>query len=396
MGNRYQRSSGGASALMELLESRRLMSVSLHNGLLEVFGTPGADAISVSFNASTGYSVAINRDPIRTFPSNQVQAIAIHGGKGNDEISCMGGLALRTDALDLERVESAVAAVQVPVTIAGGSGDDEIFGGKGNDLLIGGDGNDDIRGYGGNDTILGGPGADLLGAGENSENGNDVIRGGAGNDSINGGAGNDTVDGCDGNDLVFGGGGSDKLFGGPGANTFSLHSALTDPTDDTTQEVLDFSSSDVNASASMWPGRRGASVGGAGTSTGNAGVGGSASLTIGTVSNAGVGNATVLHTGGSGGISISGGVINSGGRTSGGLGFITFSPPPSFETTIAIPASVVQLASPALSQLVHSEFTLNGDEYVSNGAVDVLKLNALGLRGTFKAGNNFDGTLFLS
>lgn len=82
--------------------------------------------------------------------------------------------------------------VSVPVTLRGGSGDDDLVGGAGPDKLIGGDGSDRLVGRAGDDLIFGGGGSD-------------TIFGGPGKDSLRGGPGNDTI------------------FGGPGANEIRQH-----------------------------------------------------------------------------------------------------------------------------------------------------------------------------
>jgi Ca2+-binding RTX toxin-like protein len=130
-----------------------------------------------------------------------------------------------------------------PVTIVGGSKDDEIkltaagnstalgldghdllVGGRGDDLLDGGEGNDDLQGKAGADHLLGGTGDDTLDGGEDNDilkggAGNDKMRGGIGNDLLDGGAGNDLLEGNDGNDILKGGAGNDLLDGGKGNDT---------------------------------------------------------------------------------------------------------------------------------------------------------------------------------
>ncbi len=81
------------------------------------------------------------------------------------------------------------SAVEVPVTLRGGSGHDVLTGGSGDDKLIGGPGNDRLYGGAGNDVIYGGPGNDLLNGGP----GNDVLHGGPGRDSFGPGSSQDAV-----------------------------------------------------------------------------------------------------------------------------------------------------------------------------------------------------------
>lgn len=83
--------------------------------------------------------------------------------------------------------------VPIPVILAGGPGNDELFGGGGNDRyctdsssanklcgLIGGPGNDKLVGRGGEDWLFGGPGDDLVIGGP----GSDLLNGGPGLDEI--------------------------------------------------------------------------------------------------------------------------------------------------------------------------------------------------------------------
>jgi RTX calcium-binding nonapeptide repeat (4 copies) len=81
------------------------------------------------------------------------------------------------------------SAVEVPVTMRGGSGRDTLSGGGGPDKLIGGEGNDKLAGRGGDDLVFGGEGNDeLFGGG-----GDDILRGGTGHDTVTGGTGENVV-----------------------------------------------------------------------------------------------------------------------------------------------------------------------------------------------------------
>jgi Ca2+-binding RTX toxin-like protein len=98
-----------------------------------------------------------------------VAGFEVNGGEGDD--TC-----------------SVSSAIELPVTMRGGSGNDTLVGGSGPDKLIGGEGNDKIAGRGGNDVLYGGPGSDELLGGA----GNDVLRGGS-SDVLLGGSGHNTV-----------------------------------------------------------------------------------------------------------------------------------------------------------------------------------------------------------
>lgn len=75
--------------------------------------------------------------------------------------------------------------VPVPVTLRGGTDNDQLYGGGTGDLLVGGTGDDRLFGRPGADTLLGGDGADTLVGGA----GNDLLRGGLGEDMLAGGSG---------------------------------------------------------------------------------------------------------------------------------------------------------------------------------------------------------------
>jgi hypothetical protein len=98
-----------------------------------------------------------------------VAGFEVNAGEGDDTVAVAG-------------------AVEVPVTMRGGSGHDTLLGGGGPDKLIGGEGNDRVAGRGGSDVLYGGPGNDELLGGP----GNDVLRGGS-TDVMNGGSGHNTL-----------------------------------------------------------------------------------------------------------------------------------------------------------------------------------------------------------
>jgi Ca2+-binding RTX toxin-like protein len=98
-----------------------------------------------------------------------VAGFEVNGGQGDDLVSVS-------------------SAIELPVTMRGGPGNDTLVGGSGPDKLIGGEGNDKIAGRGGGDLLYGGPGNDELLGGA----GNDVLRGGP-TDVMNGGSGHNTL-----------------------------------------------------------------------------------------------------------------------------------------------------------------------------------------------------------
>jgi Ca2+-binding RTX toxin-like protein len=98
-----------------------------------------------------------------------VAGFEVNGGEGDDTVSVS-------------------SAIELPVTMRGGPGNDTLVGGSGPDKLIGGEGNDKLAGRGGSDVIYGGPGNDELLGGS----GNDVLRGGS-TDIMDGGSGRNTL-----------------------------------------------------------------------------------------------------------------------------------------------------------------------------------------------------------
>ena len=164
-----------------------------------------------------------------------VTAITIDLGDGNDTVN--EGYFFNT--------------IQLPTTIFGGPGDDNIQAGAGNDTISGGTGNDTINGGWGDDVIDGNEGADTIdggsgfdtvtyadrtapvnvsldgvandgeaGEGDNVRSGVEEIVGGSGNDVLTGDNSDNTLIGNDGNDTLVGLGGNDTLDGGAGTDSF--------------------------------------------------------------------------------------------------------------------------------------------------------------------------------
>jgi hypothetical protein len=251
---------------IESLESRRLLSVAVNDGVLTIVGTPRADDISVIedasvfgrpkvFLVSVGIVGSSPPTETRVIPAADVRAVKVVAGEGNDVVD----LALATAGRIIQVV--GITPVNVPAFVDGGPGDDKIYGGNARDSLYGGPGRDELHGTRGGDTLFGGFGDDALDGGD----GNDLLHGNAGNDRLNGGAGDDQLLGGDGddilgvsgtmlplmqepgndllvggpgNDAMAGGEGADRILGGPGRDRFWNGDAPSEYLDLTPEDVV--------------------------------------------------------------------------------------------------------------------------------------------------------------
>lgn len=183
--------------MLEQLESRRLLSVTLDNGVLTVTGTEDHDQLAVG--RSTTMIVVNDNGAHHSFNPADVNSIVINGLGGADRIGIGPG-------------------VNKPITANGGGGNDYITGGTGPEHLNGDAGDDKILGGAGNDVIDGGADNDYLSGGP----GMDVIRGGAGNDHIN------AVDFHPG-DMIDGGDGEDYARVDPGDHVINVEHVMGPP-----------------------------------------------------------------------------------------------------------------------------------------------------------------------
>ncbi len=154
--------------LIEPLECRQLMSVTLDGGVLRIAGTAGNDVITVS-QFPTHLLVSQNSAQ-RSFDLRRVKSVVVNARGGNDSVILN-------------------ESVNLPSTINGGSGNDWLVGGRGNDLILGRAGDDTIHGLAGNDRLIGGAGSDRL----SGDAGRDMLHGGAGPDFLDGGRGIDVI-----------------------------------------------------------------------------------------------------------------------------------------------------------------------------------------------------------
>jgi Ca2+-binding RTX toxin-like protein len=193
-------------ATLEPLEQRRLLSVTLSDGLLTITGTRRSDHYEVyvgNRSSADGLVVVVNNRKLLHFDPAKIKKIKVDLGLGNDEVS-----------FD-DTPYFGHLSVDVPVTVRGGAGNDTLSGSSRSDLLDGGDGDDGLYPQGGNNTVLGGAGNDRIDPGEDDN----LLHGGSGDDFIIARAGNDTVYGDNGHDTLYGGNGDDILMGGSGADT---------------------------------------------------------------------------------------------------------------------------------------------------------------------------------
>jgi hypothetical protein len=151
--------------LVETLEGRRLLSITILRGALNVSGTAGDDTIVVSRAPSlpNTFAVSIN-GRLNAVDEFGIKSINISGLGGNDSLL----------------IDETNGVIELPTNLAGGNGNDTLGGGSGPDLLQGGRGNDLIRGGAGGDVLEG-------------YVGNDTLFGGAGKDNVYGGAGADLI-----------------------------------------------------------------------------------------------------------------------------------------------------------------------------------------------------------
>lgn len=173
--------------VVEALENRQLLSVSLDDGVLAITGTEGADTISV-------------RPAVRFADKLRVSVNGSH--KLVDRALVHGILVNALGGDDWVAVEGMGDRLAIPATLLGGAGNDTLGGAFGKDLIRGGAGDDLVTGGGGDDSLIGSDGDDRLLGGD----GADLILGGAGNDHISTSS-YATWDG----DVVKGGAGADSI-----------------------------------------------------------------------------------------------------------------------------------------------------------------------------------------
>jgi Ca2+-binding RTX toxin-like protein len=232
-----------AVAVVEQLEARRLLSVTLVDRQVQVIGDDEANTVVIrrhNTNPNNFYTVSLDGQ-VSHWDVNQVDSFLIRTNGGDDtvNVNATNGVILITRFIDGGAGNDTINGSAGKDKVHGGDGNDVIAGGTSRDELEGGNGNDTINGGDDSDYIHGGPGDDMLmgeagddtifgGSGNDSivggteedilhgEDGSDTILGEAGHDYIHGGAGNDLLIGGAGNDTIIGGAGDDALTGGAG------------------------------------------------------------------------------------------------------------------------------------------------------------------------------------
>jgi hypothetical protein len=143
---------------VECLEARLLLAVTsvldTSTGSLLVRGTDGDDAISVT-REGTQIVVRAADMVINSHPADQVQALTIRAGAGNDRVIVGEGLGIASITVDGEEGDDFLQGSAANEALRGGAGDDTILPGGGTDSIDGGAGFDTVlvRGTVGSDRI---------------------------------------------------------------------------------------------------------------------------------------------------------------------------------------------------------------------------------------------------
>jgi hypothetical protein len=184
----------------EPLESRRLLSAAVVHHVLQIDGTPRADAIVVT-RGKRAVTVEVNGQ-VAEFSLRSFSTIGIRAGRGDDKVM----------------IGTRANPVVIPASVSAGDGSDLVIGGDANDTIAGDDGDDEISAAGGNDVVHGGAGNDTIFGGD----GDDQLSGDNNADRIFANAGNDTVHGGRGDDELHDGLGKDAVYGDGGADHFCV------------------------------------------------------------------------------------------------------------------------------------------------------------------------------
>lgn len=175
--------------LIQTLESRRMYSSSVKNGVLTLDGTAGNDNYYVSYQLAGKFVTVNENGVIARYAASSVKSIVANLKDSNDYCYIGENIGKINAKIDGGAGSDIIAGGAGNDTIVTGAGNDILNGGSGNDALDGGADNDQVSGGFDNDTLLAGAGADILAGGA----GNDLMDGGLGADRINGDLGIDTI-----------------------------------------------------------------------------------------------------------------------------------------------------------------------------------------------------------
>jgi Ca2+-binding RTX toxin-like protein len=218
------RSYATSSAVIETLETRRLLSASaavVVGDVLRVHPTPAGTDHTVTITETADGNVNVDFTSKAKRPGGEDKHYTASFAKtlGFTRVHVIGGP--KTDFITFVGVDN-LTAFSMPVRVNALAGNDQITTGSGDDVIRGGLGSDSIHAGAGNDLLRGNQGNDDL----FGEDGDDVIWGGMGDDMVNGGAGNDQLGG-----IV----GHNSLIGGDGNDTFVVQSIEANPDNDYTE-----------------------------------------------------------------------------------------------------------------------------------------------------------------
>ena len=198
---------------LEALEERRLLDVAaaMDGGLLSITSDVDEDIVLSAqaqvVGGSTVYYVQVNGgDPARPGGGSTLASEVL----GIEIADSPFGNLIDVTAINPERF----AALNSPVTVNAGDGDDTVHGSNLDDLIDLGDGNDVVDAGMGDDSVFGGLGDDEFRVEEWDDGGE-----GHGDDYLDGGVGDDIIDGGEGSDTLLGGAGADVIDGGEGTGS---------------------------------------------------------------------------------------------------------------------------------------------------------------------------------
>ena len=160
----------GPGALVRVINGElandRIVITGVGGDLVNVNGTDGPDTMQVVTSPVAGFARVFVSGFTVPVDVNGALTLSVNGLGGPDMITAANGL----------------AALNIPIILDGGDGDDTILGGDANETIIGGPGNDFVSGGRGNDLILLGDGDDTFSW--SPGDGSDIVEGGSGNNTL--------------------------------------------------------------------------------------------------------------------------------------------------------------------------------------------------------------------